>query len=77
MSSRKSAPDAVPVVLSEPAPTPLLYDILQTAKILSTTPFATRQLCRAGQLKHIKIGHKWLISLDAIHKFIRDAERAA
>jgi excisionase family DNA binding protein len=77
--SKKQEPASIgsPAVLAEPAPAPLLYDIPSTAKILSTTTFAVRELCRSNRLKFVRLGHRWLISLDAIHRFIRDAERAA
>jgi len=53
---------------------PLLHDISTTAKLMSTTTFAVRQLCRAGQLKYVRIGHRWLISPQAIQRFISQAE---
>jgi excisionase family DNA binding protein len=75
--SYKRNSSAQPIEASSPELTPLLYDIPSTAKILSTTTFAVRELCRSNRLKFVRLGHRWLISLDAIHKFIRDAERAA
>jgi hypothetical protein len=62
---------------ASPTPAAILHDIPTTARIMSTTCWAVRQLCRDGQLKHVRIGHRWLISTDAIKKFIHDAERAA
>jgi excisionase family DNA binding protein len=76
MAHKQTSP-AQPIEASSPELTPLLYDIPSTAKILGTTTFAVRELCRADRLKFVRLGHRWLISLDAIHKFIRDAERPA
>jgi hypothetical protein len=56
---------------------PLLHDIPTTARMLGTTTFAVRELCRSGRLKFVPLGHRWLISTSAMEKFIHDAERAA
>jgi excisionase family DNA binding protein len=56
---------------------PLLHDIPTTAKLMSTTCWAVRELCRAGRLKFVRVGHRWLISTEAIRTFIQEAERAA
>jgi hypothetical protein len=62
--------------LSMPAPTPaLLHDIPATAQLMSTTTWAVRTLCRSGQLKFVRVGHRWLISPEAIRAFIQSAER--
>ncbi len=54
-----------------------LMDIPTAARLMSTTVFAVRELCRSGQLKYVPIGHKWLISPGAIQDFIRCKEQAA
>jgi len=73
MSHRKSSPDIVP----EPAPIPaLLHDIRTTAKLMSTTCWAVRELCRAGRLRYVRIGHRWLVSTEAIREFIKKTEKA-
>lgn len=51
-----------------------LMDIPMAARLMSTTVFAVRELCRSGQLKFVPIGHKWLISPGAIQQFIRERE---
>jgi hypothetical protein len=56
---------------------PLLHNIPTTAKLMSTTCWAVHELCRAGRLKFVRVGHRWLISTEAIRTFIQDAERAA
>lgn len=83
-SNKRAYPRVVskPLMLSEnPSPelTPaaILHDIPTTARIMSTTTWAIRALCRSGQLTHIKIGHRWLVSTEAIRKFIAQAEKAA
>jgi hypothetical protein len=62
---------------ASPTPAAILHDIPTVARIMSTTTWAVRGLCRSGQLTHIKIGHRWLVSTDAIRKFIAQAEKAA
>jgi hypothetical protein len=52
----------------------LLMDIPTAACHLSTSIFAVRELCRSGELVYVKIGHKWLLSPDAIQYFIRRRE---
>jgi hypothetical protein len=54
-----------------------LMDIPTAARLLSTTVFAVRELCRSGELIHVPIGHKWLLSPDAIRAFIRTKEQEA
>jgi hypothetical protein len=51
-----------------------LLDIPTTARLLSTTTFAVRELCRSGELVYLNIGHKFLISHEAIRTFIRKRE---
>jgi hypothetical protein len=63
-----------PLLATTPA---LLHSIPDTARLMGTTTFAVRILCRSGRLKYIALGHRWLISLEAIQRFIRTAERAA
>ena len=71
-------PQEYPSEVSSLAPTPaFLHDIPTTAKLMSTTCWAVRELCRSGRLKFVRVGHRWLISTEAIRKFIQDAERAA
>lgn len=41
---------------------------------MNTTVFAVRELCRSRELAYIVIGHKWLLSPDAIRAFIRKRE---
>ena len=53
-----------------------LYTLEEAAYRLSTTLFAVRTLCREGALKHINIGHAWLVSPQAIQAFIREQEKA-
>ena len=62
--------------ISIPAPVvpALLHDISTTATMLGTTIFAVRELCRSGQLKYVQIGHRWVVSLSAMHDFIKRAE---
>src|SRR3984957_19904506 len=68
---------STPAISSSVAPIPaFLHDIQTTAKLMSTTTFAIRELCRAGKLRFVRVGHRWLISTEAIQKFIHDAERA-
>jgi hypothetical protein len=54
-----------------------LMDIPTAARLLSTTVFAVREICRSGELVYIAIGHKWLLSPDAIRAFIRKKEQQA
>ena len=54
-----------------------LMDIPTAARRMSTTVFAVRELCRSGELVYVPIGHKWLISPDAIRTFIRRKEQEA
>ena len=51
-----------------------LHDIPTAAKLLSTTVFAVRTLMRTGELIYVAIGHRWLVSPQAIQDFIRRAE---
>jgi len=65
-----------PIEPSLPAElSPVLLDIPTTAKVMTTTTFAVRQLCRAGKLKFVRIGHRWLISPQSIQRFIAQAEQ--
>jgi hypothetical protein len=61
------------------SPAPLvglfLIDIPTAAKLMSTTVFAVRELCRSRELAYVVIGHKWLLSSDAIRAFIRKREQ--
>ncbi|MGB2593266.1 MAG: hypothetical protein WBF09_20580 [Candidatus Acidiferrum sp.] len=52
-------------------------DIPTAARRMSTTVFAVRELCRSGELLKVVIGHKWLLSDEAIRDFIRKREQAA
>jgi excisionase family DNA binding protein len=52
-----------------------LIDIPTAARRLSTTVFAVRELIRSGKVKYISVGHKMLISPEAIQDFIRANER--
>jgi hypothetical protein len=45
-------------------------DIPTAARLLSRTVFAVRELCRSGELVYVAIGHKWLLSPDAVRAFI-------
>jgi len=65
----KKTTSAVPLVSL------LLIDIPTAAKLMSTTVFAARELCRSRELAYVVIGHKWLLSLDAIRMFIRKREQ--
>jgi hypothetical protein len=47
-----------------------LMDIPTCAKLMSTTTFAVRELMRAGELIYVPIGHKWLVSPDAIQRTV-------
>lgn len=58
-------------------PSPYLHDIPTAAALMSTTIFAVRELCRSGKLKFVAIGHRWLISPQAIQEFIHENEQAA
>jgi hypothetical protein len=79
MARLKSTPALVtPATASAVNPNHLfLMDIPMAARVMSTTIFAVRELCRSGQLKFVPIGHKWLISPGAIQEFIRTQEQAA
>jgi excisionase family DNA binding protein len=77
MSRRRKAVQPQPQPQPAVAPIPaLLHDIPTTAKLMSSTTFAIRELCRAGKLRFVRVGHRWLISTEAIQKFIHDAEAA-
>lgn len=52
-----------------------LLSIPEAAALMSTTVFAVRELCRAGDLKYVPIGHAWRISPDAIRAYIREQEQ--
>jgi hypothetical protein len=52
-------------------------DIPTAARLMSTTVFAIRELCRSGELIYVPIGHKWLLSPEAIRTFIRKREQEA
>ena len=51
-----------------------LMDIPTAARRLSTTVFAVRTLIHVGKLKFVRIGHKMLISPQAIQDFIANSE---
>jgi len=74
---RKNAPVAVPTVVSPAVNDLLLMDIPTAARLLSTTIFAVRELMRSGDLVKVEIGHKWLVSPDAIRAFIHEREQEA
>jgi excisionase family DNA binding protein len=61
-------------VTSEASPL-YLIDIPEASRRLSTTVFAIRELIRSNKLKFIFVGHKQLISPQAIQDFIRASER--
>jgi hypothetical protein len=63
-----------PVPLRMPDKEKLLIDIPTAAQKLSTTTFAVRELCRCDKIKYVTIGHKWLISIEALQEFIRKTE---
>ncbi len=54
-----------------------LMDIPTAAQRLSTTVFAVRELMRSGELVKVEIGHKWLVSPEAIRNFIHKREQDA
>lgn len=43
---------------------------------MSCSTWALRTLCRTKQIAYIRIGHKFLISPDAIRAFVRKQEQA-
>jgi hypothetical protein len=53
---------------------PLLHDIPTTAKLMSATCWAVRELCRSGRLKFVRIGHRSLVSTKAIQDYISSNE---
>lgn len=77
MRAKKSQQVHPEILIPAPGVPALLHDIQTTATMLGTTIFAVRELCRSGQLKYVQIGHRWLVSLPAMEKFIHDAEKAA
>jgi hypothetical protein len=74
--AKKNA-SAVPAVISPAVNDLFLMDIPTAARLLSTTIFAVRELMRSGDLVKVEIGHKWLVSPDAIRAFIRKREQDA
>jgi len=52
-------------------------DIPTAAVRLSTTVFAVRELMRSGELVKVEIGHKWLVSPEALKAFIQKREQQA
>jgi hypothetical protein len=74
MRSKKSSSHQSEISLPAPV-SALLHDISTTAKMLGTTTFAVRTLCRSGELKFVHIGHRWLVSTSAMQDFIRKAEQ--
>lgn len=64
----------VPAVPDPSVESLFLIDISTAARLMSTTVFAVRQLLRDGEIAYLNIGHKWLISPDAIRNFIRKNE---
>jgi excisionase family DNA binding protein len=81
MSGRRSSAvshgNSTVTTLEVAAPVPLLHTIPEASRLMSTTPWAVRELCRSGQLKFVRIGHRWLVSTEAIRRFIAQAEKAA
>jgi excisionase family DNA binding protein len=75
MARRSPSVHITPAEIAQPPA--MLHDIATAAKIMSTTPWAIRQLCRAKKLPFVRIGHRWLISTDAIRSFIAKAEVTA
>jgi len=74
MPNRRKAVQPRPEGAS-PASTPaFLHDITTTARLMSTTCWAVRELCRSGRLKFVRVGHRFLISTEAIRTFIQEAE---
>jgi hypothetical protein len=67
-----SAPSVFPCLPAEM----LLYDIPTAARLMSCSTWALRTLCRTKQIAYIRIGHKFLISPDAIRAFVRKQEQA-
>jgi excisionase family DNA binding protein len=55
---------------------PFLLDIPEVAQRMNTTVFAVRQLLRAGEIPYLVIGHRWLVSPQALRQFIRRREEA-
>ncbi len=76
MPRNKSVSNVVSITPEPASVSPLLYDIPATARIMSTTTFAIRELCRSGRLKFVRIGHRWLVSTAAMRNFISQAERS-
>jgi excisionase family DNA binding protein len=74
MSHRRKAVQPQPEASSLAPIPPLLHDIPTTAKLMSTTCWAVRELCRAGRLKFVRVGHRFLVSTQAIQDFITRSE---
>jgi excisionase family DNA binding protein len=53
-----------------------LLDIPTAAKLLSSNTWALRKLLQSGEIPYLNIGHKWLVSHEAIRAFIRRRENA-
>ncbi len=74
MAKQKKNVPAPPVVNSDEL---YLMDIPTAARRMSTTIFAVRELMRSGELVRVEIGHKWLVSPEAIRAFIQKKEQDA
>jgi hypothetical protein len=69
-------PRSIPPVVTNPNDL-FLMDIPTAAVRLSTTVFAVRELMRSGELVKVEIGHKWLVSPEALKAFIQKREQQA
>ena len=67
-------PKAIPATSTD-SPTPFLYDLPTTARLMTTTLFAVRTLIRTGKLRYVSIGNKFLVSPEAIRDFVVANER--
>jgi len=61
-----------PIAVETPAPEQLfLFPYATAAALMSTTVSALRKLVKGGKIKHLAVGHRHLISADAIREFIQ------
>ena len=49
---------------------PRMAGVKEAARLYDVSPYYIRNLARAGKIRFVVAGHRWLINLDSLAKYI-------
>lgn len=48
---------------------PRMAGVKEAARLYDVSPYYIRNLARAGKIRYVAAGHRWLINLDSLAKY--------